>query len=277
MNIPAILDHMLFPLFSIAKRRPRIFMFHSVGHSDTTLSTGEIGPRIDPDTFGHFARWLKQHANIVTVGEICTLSRRRRIFDQRVAAISLDDGYEDNYVNAYPILQELEIPATVYVTGDMIRYSSKDRGSGLTVGQIAEMSNFGIEFGAHSVTHPRLNRISVIDAQREILDSKALIEGITSTECKGFCYPYGAYNRTVRDMVEEAGFTYAVTTEDLAFRAHDMFLLQRTVLPASPQPSDFAIRLAGAHAWRQSVFRLANRSKHHWGKPSRFGLGRSHN
>ncbi|MEK7218676.1 MAG: polysaccharide deacetylase family protein [Patescibacteria group bacterium] len=89
--------------------------------------------------------------------------------------------------------------------------------------------------GAHTLTHPRLTRIPLADAEREIRGSKAWVERVTGKPCTSFCYPYGDVNAEVRGLVERAGFAGARTTEDFRFTSKDPFL-QPVTLQVSPFP-----------------------------------------
>lgn len=258
-SAPKILDRALLPLFWALSRRPRIFMFHSVGLEPVELNTGEQGPQASPQLFEAFIDWLTTHATVVTVNDLVRDMKQTRRRSDRLAAISLDDGYEDNYSIAYPILRRRNLPATIFITGAMIRADDDISGPGLSKSQIKEMHSEGIEFGAHTMSHPHLTRISSAEAQLEVARSKELVEDITASPCSGFCYPYGAVNSNIREIVRSGGFSYAVTTQDRIFHSRDNFLLPRTVLPPSPNATDFAVRLSGAHSWRQSAYVQRNR------------------
>lgn len=78
--------------------------------------------------------------------------------------------------------------------------------------EVAEMSSNGISFGAHTVYHPELTKISASDAQREVVHSKKTIEERLGMPCSLFAYPFGRFNNDVTKLVRDAGFACAVTT-----------------------------------------------------------------
>lgn len=85
----------------------------------------------------------------------------------------------------------------------------------LTWDHVRHMHQHGISFGAHTVTHPMLSRVSVDEAGHEIRQSKHSIEEALDTRIELFAYPDGgptAFNDTVKALVEAAGFRAAVTT-----------------------------------------------------------------
>ena len=69
--------------------------------------------------------------------------------------------------------------------------------------EIHEMQRWGIEFGAHTCTHPDLTLIPPHLVKKEVCDSKAIIEDALGTPVSCFAYPYGRYNHRVRNIVQE--------------------------------------------------------------------------
>jgi len=85
----------------------------------------------------------------------------------------------------------------------------------LTWAQVKEMSDQGIFFGAHTLTHPILTRVNLGDAEHEVSESKATIESHTGKPVHGFCYPNGTesdFNDDIIGILKKHGFRYAVTT-----------------------------------------------------------------
>ena len=104
----------------------------------------------------------------------------------------------------------------------------------LSPDQIAELSK-SHEIGAHSLRHPWLTQVSSIEAKQEIEESKAWVEQLTAKECKMFCYPFGDYNDSIKEIVKTAGFKGARTTEDLRFSSDDPYAMP-TTLQVTPFP-----------------------------------------
>lgn len=149
--------------------------------------------------------------------------------------VTLDDGFMDNYEFAFPIFQQSSIPATIFLTtGHLARYNqwmrSKDYPERpmMNWNQIREMDNHGIDFGAHTVSHPRLTELDYSQAKIEIKNSKNDIEDNLSKPCPHFAYPYGLFRNETKKIVEETGFSLACSTRSgFNNESRDPFILHR--------------------------------------------------
>ena len=89
------------------------------------------------------------------------------------------------------------------------------------------MQQSGIDFGAHTLTHPDLTHLPLDRVKAEVCDGKAIIEDALSAPVPSFAYPYGRYNDQVRDMVREH-FSCACSDElGLVRQGSDLYALQR--------------------------------------------------
>jgi len=127
---------------------------------------------------------------------------------RKYVCLTFDDGWRDNYTDAFPILQEYGFTATIFLT---VAYIGEKKDY-LTWEQVMEMKTAGFKFGSHTLTHPHLTQIPIERARREIMESKELLEDKISEEVGAFCYPYGDYNQDIVELVEEAGYQGAVVT-----------------------------------------------------------------
>ena len=126
-------------------------------------------------------------------------------------ALTFDDGFENFLTEAFPLLDEYHLPATVFlVTGYCGRtndWPSQPRQFGgkrlLAWPQIEELHRAGIELGAHTVNHPDLTAVSCGAARAEILDSKKQIEDRIGATVTSFAYPFGAESPALREVVAE--------------------------------------------------------------------------
>jgi hypothetical protein len=118
----------------------------------------------------------------------------------------------------------------------------------MTWDQAKEMAAQGIRFGAHTCSHPNLSHVDLETAEREIVESKRVIQQRLGTEVAGFAYPYGydvAGYRRFRPMLEKHGFHYACTSWcGHVDSASDPYLLGRIGLPLSTSPAIIARALS---------------------------------
>jgi peptidoglycan/xylan/chitin deacetylase (PgdA/CDA1 family) len=200
--------------------RTVVLCYHSVHPSKRFASA-------TPRLFERQIEWLQEHCDIVTYDSIPRLtspSNRRK----PAVAITFDDGYEDNYTYALPILLAHRIPATVFVTTGLIdrdpriirRFSrlwrsSDDDVRGLSWTQVLEMRKAGLEIGAHTHSHPNLFKIEEPKVLEEIGNSRAKLEDHLEQPVRLFAYPFGKprqhlSGRTI-DLVARLGFESAAT------------------------------------------------------------------
>ncbi len=66
--------------------------------------------------------------------------------------------------------------------------------------EIRELNNNAVEFAAHSRTHPDLTKLNPEEAEREIIESKSIIEERLGVEVTDFAYPYGKYDSSVKQL-----------------------------------------------------------------------------
>lgn len=101
------------------------------------------------------------------------------------------------------------------------------------------------QIGSHTLTHPKLTKIPLQEARKEISESKKWVEGITGKECSMFCYPKGDCNDSVKQLVKEAGYKGARTTEMWKFESIDPF-----AQPVSIQIMPFPFRKSYRPLWK---------------------------
>lgn len=148
----------------------------------------------------------------------------------RYTVLTFDDGFEDLYVHAFPLLQKEGIPAIIYLVSDCTEDKWQRQRSPaplrlLNWAQIREMADSGIIFGSHTRTHVRLTLCTGEQLHDEVANSKKVIEDKLGRAVTHFCYPFGKLNDRVVDEVGKAGYTTACTTKKGSV-LHDADLLQ---------------------------------------------------
>ncbi|MCK5438705.1 MAG: polysaccharide deacetylase family protein [Gemmatimonadetes bacterium] len=152
----------------------------------------------------------------------------------KAVVITIDDGYESVYREAFPILQEYAMTATVFVTtGEPVGRDRSDRlppveGQPMVSwSELSEMVAAGFSIGAHTLTHPDLTRLPASSAKAEIVGAKAILEDRLGVGVRSFAYPHGKYDPRTRELAAEH---YSCACSDrlgLLTRGSDLYALER--------------------------------------------------
>jgi peptidoglycan/xylan/chitin deacetylase (PgdA/CDA1 family) len=186
----------------MAKELP-ILAFHSLDDQSSVIS-------FSPELFRRgMAKLHKMGYRTLSLLETVDCLCARKPFPDQSFVITFDDGYQSVYEQAFPALQQYDMSATVFltvgekeVTNPAYRLPSLNGRSMLSWTEIQEMKRWGIELGAHTLTHPDLTRLPRERMEAEICDSKKLIENTLSTPVSCFAYPYGRYNDHIQEVVQ---------------------------------------------------------------------------
>ena len=198
-------------------------------------------------------RFLRGNAfDIVTLEDAIEAWQRGEDVSRK-ACLTFDDGYEDFYTHAWPVLSRLECPASVYLITNLLGQTNRwDLVNGLPEARllseplVRELAQAGFRFGSHSATHPHLSRLTPEQRVREIAGSKDAVEALTQREATVFVYPHHDQDEAVRREVEAAGFDVACGGEQ---REHTPYLMHRIDLPHYDTLS-MRFRLQG---WRRRI------------------------
>ncbi|OGC78508.1 MAG: hypothetical protein A2145_02200 [candidate division Zixibacteria bacterium RBG_16_40_9] len=177
----------------------------------------------------------------------------QKSFPEKALALTFDDGYENIYTTAFPVLQELDIPATAFmVTGFVGKYNSWDFNFGrkglkhLSWEQIKEMAKDGISFGSHTVNHPDLTKLDKKYVDYELKTSKEILEDKLGQEVKFLSYPFGKYNSFIKARACEFGYKKAFTLySDGSSNNSDSYAIKRIGVYRFDTPLSLKIKLEG--------------------------------
>jgi peptidoglycan/xylan/chitin deacetylase (PgdA/CDA1 family) len=188
-----------------------ILYYHNVG----TRTHGLKGACISPRALARQMQYLKFRGyRTVRLEELVGYLKTGKSLPKKIFAITFDDGYQDNYQNAFPILQRLDYTATVFIptdhVGKMIGYGINAPEQRLSWNEISIMSHEW-DFASHGVTHTPITILSPDQIWRELTESRDVIQKMLGKEIGLFCYPYGAYNDVAIRSLKEAGYKAAVT------------------------------------------------------------------
>ena len=136
--------------------------------------------------------------------------KRGMPFPERSLVITFDDGYQSVYEEAFPVLKQYEMCATVFLTvGEgtssepASRLPSLEGRSMLSWREIGDMQSAGIAVGAHTLTHGDLTRMPEGQVEAEIRRPTAIIEHALGTPVASFAYPYGRFDQRSLDIARQ--------------------------------------------------------------------------
>jgi peptidoglycan/xylan/chitin deacetylase (PgdA/CDA1 family) len=122
--------------------------------------------------------------------------------------ISFDDGYRDNFLNAYPILRDFGMTAAFYIITGMV--GEEDR---LTSAHIREMAANGMSIGSHTVSHRELGKLNNEEASAEMSLSRLYLEGLLQQPVSFIAYPKGSYNEFTAKLANESAYNGGFSVE----------------------------------------------------------------
>jgi peptidoglycan/xylan/chitin deacetylase (PgdA/CDA1 family) len=170
--------------------------------------------------------------NVLPYGEFARSIREGRLPPPRTVVLTIDDGYADNGKIAAAILERHGFGATIFLVsgrlGAVNDWSDAAPLRGrelLSVQQLDPLRDRGIEFGAHTLTHPCLPDVADEAVAEEVESSRFALEEALSTPIRTFAYPYGQLDDRTLAAVQRAGFLSACTTEPRLARLDDHPLL----------------------------------------------------
>ncbi|MFN2492519.1 MAG: polysaccharide deacetylase family protein, partial [Pyrinomonadaceae bacterium] len=212
---------------------PPVIQYHKIDKpTPGTLVRGGFTP---PRRFARQMAFLKKHGFVFyTASGLIEYFTSHGSFPKKGIAVTFDDGWRDNYINAFPVLRALGLVATVYIVPSCLgERSTKAVAEGeslrehLTREQVLEMSGAGIEFGSHSLNHRLLHQLPHDEIVLEVEVAKREIENLTQKECKTFAYPAGHYNPLAQRVIANAGHIAAFSTTYGPLDSVDLYALNR--------------------------------------------------
>jgi peptidoglycan/xylan/chitin deacetylase (PgdA/CDA1 family) len=242
------------------RRFMSILLFHRV-----TDEIPEDGLTVSVARFRRICALLHRSFHVVPLGEIFRIQRERLPIPPRTVAITFDDCYRDN-LNAAHILGEYSLPATFFVPTGFVGTDhvfpwdrNLPRLANLTWDDVREMARMGFEIGSHSVSHANFGNISVDEARRELIVSRAVLEERLGLPVRWFAYPFGAidhFRRELLPVVQETGYQGCLSGYGgFIYPEMDTRLLPREPVPSFKSLLNLELHLAGCLDWMYALKR----------------------
>lgn len=196
-----------------------ILLYHHI--TNDSFSAEESISLISPSDFRLHMTAIKANFNPISLRLYCDYVKcddGSITLPKNPIIVTFDDGYLSNYEIAYPILKELNIPATIFVVTDTvgeIAGGGKVNYSHFSWEQAKEMSDSGlIDIQSHTLSHKKVDELPFSEQIRQLRKSKYDIEKNMGQTCDMIAYPHGNYDENVRKLAKDAGYTAQLLVDD---------------------------------------------------------------
>lgn len=181
-----------------------VVMYHYVRTVDAKKDPLGYNLSINPDDFEKQMKYLKDQG--YTTIHLSDLVDKK--IPKKAIVLSFDDGLEDFYTTALPVLQKYGFTASNAIITGMIGANEH-----MTEAQIRECVKAGIEITSHTVQHLDLAKQSPAEIKKQLVESKNYLEKTFGVVVVGFIYPSGRYNDLAVQAVRDEGYQIAATTQ----------------------------------------------------------------
>jgi peptidoglycan/xylan/chitin deacetylase (PgdA/CDA1 family) len=221
---------------------PRVLIYHQV--------EAGLGRQMEVrlEDFRRQLDWLSANRQIVDLGE--ALVRWSETGSEQMAVLTFDDGYRDTYTKAFPLLQDLGLPFTLYLATESIEtgvaLGPSEQAAPLSWDEIGTMLESGlVTVGAHTHRHLDLRALSVDEVEDELGTSDDLIETRLGVRPAHFAYPWGYWSPSADRPVNDRYSSAALAGSRRARKDLEPHLLRRYPVQLSDGFRFFAARLRG--------------------------------
>ena len=201
-----------------------------------------ISLAIEPEDFDWQMKYLVDHGyHSISIDELYAFMEGQGTLPDRPVLITFDDGYVDNYTNAYPILKKYNLKATIFIVTGFV---SKRKGY-LTWDQLREMEKNGVMAQSHTVTHAPLPELPDDRIREELVESKRQAEAELGHPVEFIAYPTGVHDLHIVGIAKEAGYKGGFTVKyGNVDRNSNVYAMERVpIFRTAATNADFVDRL----------------------------------
>ena len=182
-----------------------ILMYHSICNDDPNNSL-----MIPTEMFAEQMEWLRENDfTAMSMDEVIEAMNTGKV-PKRPVLITFDDGYADNYINAFPELKNNNLKGTFFIISDTI---TEEGGYYMSTSMLKEMKEAGMEIENHTANHLELNNLSREDAIDSIKRGQEFLRSVIGSNGNYLCYPVGRYSDETIEIQKELGIKAALTTQ----------------------------------------------------------------
>jgi peptidoglycan/xylan/chitin deacetylase (PgdA/CDA1 family) len=231
------------PALPAATARVPILMYHHIADAPPSADAVRRDLSVGPAAFAQQMSYLQANGyQTIDLAMLVDHLLAGRPLPAKAIVLTFDDGYEDNYSNAYPILRRFGFGGAFFVLTDLVGqagYASWDN--------LIEMSRNGMDIEAHGRTHNDLAISSAEDTTWQVAGSRAILEEKLGQRVRFYCYPSGRYTAQTIAILRDNGYTAAVTIAyGVSHKASGLFELDRIRVRGTDSLDDFAAKVAAA-------------------------------
>ena len=227
---------------------------------------------IEPALFDAHCAWLSRHRRVVPLDVATRVMDRRFRLPARTSALTFDDGFTSMHTELLPRLRRWGLPATVFLVAETLTPEGRPVDwvdtppphplTTLTVDEVREMRDAGVDFQSHSWAHHDLTTLSYDECLSDLRRSRELLSDLLGSPVTMLAYPRGRHDAAVRKAAAAAGYAQAFALPE----RHE-------------QPGPLSIPRVGVHRGNGTgVLRvkeagpyLAVRQSPHWERARRLG------
>jgi peptidoglycan/xylan/chitin deacetylase (PgdA/CDA1 family) len=191
-----------------------ILMYHSVGPGTDPLGVSEA------ELDSHLAYLVTAGYHTVTLHDLIEDQQGRGHLPANPIVLTFDDGTQDAYATALPLLTKRGQRATFFIVAGFVAADAEHRRvepgrygqrSFMVWSEVKGMRDAGMEIGSHSLRHPRMTSLPRPEMRNEVFLSKQILEQGLGQPVEFFAYPYTVRGKGTGDMVAAAGYRGAVS------------------------------------------------------------------
>jgi peptidoglycan/xylan/chitin deacetylase (PgdA/CDA1 family) len=187
-----------------AKDNAVILLYHHVSNSTPKVTS------VSPETFREHMQYLAEHFQVLTLKEVIETLQNKQPLPDKAVVITFDDGYENIYDNAHPILKEFSFPYTIFINPPLIGNVNYQ----LDWQQVKLMAKEGASFANHGSQHTHMltkndneSEESWLDRTiQEIENAETILKDNLGYSLKYFAYPYGEFDSKLKARLSSRGY-----------------------------------------------------------------------
>jgi len=219
-----------------------VLAYHMIADDDDTYSVSAV-------EFEKQMQYLKENGyTAISLLEFAKAKKGKFTLPEKPIIITFDDGYENNYTTAMPIMEKYGMKGTMFMVANDI--GKQDY---FTVEQMKDWQAHHMEIGSHTANHVPLATLTSEQKKEEIVASKLLLEWKGLNTVFFMAYPFGSFDAESEQLLKENEYLGALTGKSgLNTADTNPYLLHRVNVPHPKFGlTEFKLRLLKANVYKR--------------------------